>query len=62
MNNLQELLINIMFFAGIVFIAAYVLLWIFSPGMRREIEQPKYRMLERDREIWREEEEKEDEP
>ncbi len=53
MNDVQGWLINIMFVAGIIFTGGYVLLWVFSPNMRREIEKPKYEMLERDRELWK---------
>jgi hypothetical protein len=55
MNALQDLFINIMFFVGVLTIGAYVLLWVFSPKTRKEIESPKFRMLEGDRKVWKDE-------
>ncbi len=53
MNEIQALLENIMFVVGIVLIGAYALMWLVSPRLRREIEKPKYRMLERDDDVWK---------
>lgn len=52
MHSLQDLFINIMFVVGLVGIVAYVVMWVASSKMRREIEAPKYRMLDRDRALW----------
>lgn len=52
MTDLQDLLTVGMFLAGLVFIGGYVLLWALSPAIRRSMEEPKYRMLELDREMW----------
>jgi heme/copper-type cytochrome/quinol oxidase subunit 2 len=53
MNTLQALFINIMFIVGVLTIGIYVLLWIFSLKMRKEIESPKFKMLEGDRKLWK---------
>lgn len=37
---------------GVAVIAAYVLAWLGSARVRRLLERPGQRMLERDRELW----------
>lgn len=44
MIALSDLLVNLLFVIGSVVLAVYVLLWLLSPRLRREIEAPKYRL------------------
>ncbi|GAA5534010.1 hypothetical protein [Deinococcus aluminii] len=44
MIDLSDLLVNLLFLIGSVFLGVYVLLWLLSPRLRREIEAPKYRL------------------
>ncbi len=43
--------VNLIVLAATLLMAAYVVVWIFFPGLRDWMEMPKYRFLERERQF-----------